>query len=99
MNGGLTFDERVTMEVQSAPYNLKIMFAPRAGILTSSILLMIGNNQNRRVDKITLQGPWFYVQLPPGSYTIMARIKNKIVLIRDVYLRENHRATYLVRGH
>ena len=99
MNGGLTFTEQQTMEGQSAPYNLKIIFAPPAGILTSSILLMIGDNQNRRVDKITVQGPWFYIQLPAGGYTIMARIKNKIVLIRDVYLRENHRATYLVCGH
>jgi hypothetical protein len=98
MNGGLTFAERKTMGGQSAPYNLKIIFAPPAGILTSSILLLIGDNRNRRVDKITIQGPWFYIQLPAGGYTIMARIKNKVVLIRDVYLRENHRATYLVRG-
>jgi hypothetical protein len=98
MNGGLTFAEQQTMEGRSASYNLKIIFAPRASILTSSILLIIGDNQNRRVDKITVQGPWFYIQLPAGGYTIMARIKNKLVLIRDVYLRENHRATYLVRG-
>jgi hypothetical protein len=45
-----------------------------------------------------LHGLWFYIQLAPGSYTIMARIKNKIVLIRDAYLRQNQRATYLVRG-
>ena len=98
MHGGLTYDERMTMEAQSTPYNLKIIFAPRTGILTSSILLMIADNQYGRVDRIMLQGPWFYIQLPPGGYTIMARIKNKIVLIRNVYLRESHRATYFVRG-
>ena len=98
MHGGLTYDERVTMEAQSTGYNLKIIFAPRTGILASSILLMIGDNQDGRVDRIMLQGPWFYIQLPPGGYTIMARIKNKIVVIRDVYLRESQRATYFVRG-
>jgi hypothetical protein len=98
MHGGFTYDDRVKMEAQSAPYNLKIIFAPPAGILTSSILLMIGDNRSRRVDKIIIQAPWFYIQLPPGGYTIMARIKNKIVLIRDVYLRESRRATYFVRG-
>jgi hypothetical protein len=38
-----------------------------------------------------------YIQLPSGGYTIVARIKNKVVLIRDVYLYENRRATYFVR--
>ena len=98
MHGGLAYDERVTMEPQSTQYNLKIIFAPQTGSLTSSILLMIADNQDGRIDKIMLQGPWFYIQLPPGGYTIMARIKNKIVLIRDVDLRESHRATYFVRG-
>jgi hypothetical protein len=99
MNGGLTFAEQQTMEGRSASYNLKIVFASRGGILAASILLMIGDNQNRRMVKIMVQRPWFYIQLPPGGYTIMARIKNKIVLIRDVYLSENHRATYLLREH
>jgi hypothetical protein len=99
MNGGLTLAEQQTMEGRSASYNLKIVFASRGGILAASILLVIGDNQNRRMDKIMVHRPWFYIQLPPGGYTIMARIKNKIVLIRDVYLSENHRATYVVREH
>src|SRR5918992_5460844 len=57
MHGGLTYDERVTMEAQSTPYNLKIIFAPRTGFLTSSILLMIGDNQDGRVDRIMLRRP------------------------------------------
>jgi hypothetical protein len=99
MNGGLTFDEQSAMEARSAPYNLKIVFASRAGTLISSILLMIGNNQNRRIDKIVVRGPWFYIRLPPGGYTILARIKNRIVLIRDVYIYEDGRATYVVGGN
>lgn len=98
MNGGLTFDEQQTMERQSAPYNLKLLFAPRSGTSVSPVLLLIGDNQGRRVDKIMLHGPWFYIQLPSGGYTIVARIKNKVVLIRDVYLRENRRAIYFVYG-
>lgn len=98
MTGGLTFDEQQTMEQQSAPYNLKVIFAPRAGTSVSPVLLLIGDNQGRRVDKIMVHGPWFYIQLPAGGYTIVARIKNKVVLIRDVYLRENRRAIYFVHG-
>jgi hypothetical protein len=98
MSGGSTFDEQQAMERQSAPYNLKLVFAPRSATSDSPILLLIGDNQSRQVDRIVLHGPWFYIQLPPGGYTIVARIKNKVVLIRDVYLRENRRSTYFVRG-
>jgi hypothetical protein len=97
MTGGLAFDEKQAMERQSAQYNLKLVFAPRSSTSVSPVLLLIGDNQSRRVDKIMVHRPWFYIQLPSGGYTIVARTKNKVVLIRDVYLRENHRATYFVR--
>jgi hypothetical protein len=98
MNGGLTFDEQQAMERQSAKYNLKLVFAPRSSPLASPVLLLIGVNDGRRVDKIMVYAPWFYIQLPSGAYTIVARLKNKVVLIRDVYVRENQRAIYFVRG-
>jgi len=94
----LAFDEQQAMERRSAPYNLKLVFARRLSTLVSPVLLLIGDNQGRRVDKVMVHGPWFYIQLPPGRYTIVARIKDKVVVIRDVYLSENRRATYFVRG-
>ena len=98
MTCGSAFDEQHSIERQPAPYNLKLVFAPPSSTSASPVLLLIGDNQSRRVDKIIVHGPSFYIQLPPGGYTIMARIKNKIVLIRDVYLHENRRATYFVCG-
>lgn len=98
MIGGLAFDEQQAMERRSAPYNLKLVFARRLSTLLSPVLLLIGDNRGYRVDKVMVHGPWFYIQLPPGGYTIVARIKNKVVVIRDVYLSKNRRATYFVRG-
>ena len=98
MNGGLTFDEQQAMERHSAAYTLKLVFASRWSPLASPVLLLIGDNHGGRVDKIMVYAPWFYIQLPSGAYTIVARLKNKVVLIRDVYVRENQRAIYFVRG-
>jgi hypothetical protein len=99
MNGGLTFDEQQAMERKSGPYNLKLVFASRLRSLVSPILILIGNNLTGRVDQIVVHGPRFYIRLPPGGYTIAARIKNKFVLIRDVYLHADRRATYFVHGY
>jgi hypothetical protein len=99
MNGGLTFDEQQAMERQSAAYNLKLIFTSRSSPLVSPVLLLVGDNLRRRIDKIMVHGPRFYIQLPPGGYTVVARIKNEVVLIKDIYLHADHRATYFVRGY
>jgi hypothetical protein len=97
MIGGLAFDDREAMERQSAPYNLKLVFAPWFITASEPVLLLIGDNQGRRIEKLKLHAPWFYIRLPSGGYTIIARIKEAVILIRDVYLHENHRATYFLR--
>lgn len=99
MNGGMVFDEQQAMERLSAVYNLKLVFARRSDTFLSPVLLIIATNDGRQIDKILLRGPWFYVRLPSGGYTILARFKSKAVLIRDVYLREGRRETYFVRGN
>jgi len=94
----LTFDEQQAMERDSARYNLKLVIASRFGSLISPILVLIADNRGRRIDKIIAHRPWLYIRLPPGGYTIVARVKNQVILIRDVYLYANRRATYFVRG-
>jgi len=97
MIGGLAFAEQQAMEQQSARYNLKLVFAPWSMTAASPVLLLIGDNRGRRIEKLKLHAPWFYIRLPSGGYTIIARIQEAVILIRDVYLRENHRATYFLR--
>lgn len=96
MNGGLVFDEQKTMEQRSASYNLKLVFAPRSGTAISPVLLVIGHKESRRVEKLLLRAPWFYIRLPSGGYTIMARIENTIIVITDVQIRIGSRATYFL---
>lgn len=96
MNGGLVFDEQKTMEQRSASYNLKLVFAPRSGTAILPVLLVIGHKESRRVEKLLLRAPWFYIRLPSGGYTIMARIENTIIVITDVQIRIGSRATYFL---
>ena len=98
MSGGLAFDEQQAMERQAARYNLKLVFAPRLGTSISQVLLLIGHNRSGSVDKIILHGPSLYLQLPLGVYTLMARIKNEVVLVRDVYLEESRRTIHFAYG-
>lgn len=98
MSGGFAFNEQLAMERQAARYNLKLVFAPRLGASISPVLLLIGHNHSRSVDKIKLHGPSLYLQLPFGVYTLMARIKNEVVLVRDVYLEAGRRTIHFAYG-
>jgi hypothetical protein len=98
LNGGISFDERRAIERAAHLYNLKIVFARPLGSFTSPVFLLIGFNSARHVEKISLRAPWFYIQLPPGGYTILARFRRQSVLIKDVDLREGPGRTYLLRG-
>jgi hypothetical protein len=97
MNGGLVFDEQKTMERRSDSYNLKLVFAPRLGTAISPVLLVIGHNESRRVEKFLLRAPWFYIRLPSGGYTIMARIENTVIVLSNVEIRIGGKASFFLR--
>jgi len=98
MNGGIGFAAQQAMERVAGPYNLKLVFARRAGTPIAPHFLVIGANHSLHLEKIFVRGPWFYIQLPTGAYTILARFDQQIVIIRDVYLSEEKRKTYWLRG-
>jgi hypothetical protein len=98
LNGGVNFDDQRIIERAARHYNLKLVFERRTGILTTPAFVLIGANDGRDVEKISLGAPWFYIQLPPGGYTILARFKNQLVVVRDVNIGQGRRRTYVVRG-
>jgi len=98
LNGGISFAEQYAIERAADPYNLKLIFANRAGTLVSPHFVMIGTNHSGQIEKIPLRAPWFFIQLPPGGYTILARFKRQVVLVSDVLVGAAGRRTYLLRG-
>lgn len=99
MVGGIGFAAQQAMERMASSYNLKLVFARRAGTLIAPSFLVIGANNGLHLEKIFVRGPWFYIQLPSGAYTILARFDNQVVIIRNVYLGEEGRQTYWVRAN
>jgi hypothetical protein len=97
-SGGISTDEQRAMERVSNSYNLKLVFASGTGTFAAPDFVVIGANHGRAVEKVAVNAPWFYIRLPPGGYTILARFAGRIVLIRDVYLQEGRLRMYRVRA-
>ena len=98
LSGGISFDEQRAIERAAEAYNLKLVFSSNLGILVFPEFILISANSASRVEKISLRAPWFYIRLPPGGYTILARFKRKVILMKDVYLVAGARKTYVLRA-
>ena len=98
LSGGISFDEKQVMERASAPYNLRLFFVRTSGVLAAQVWLLIAPNDGSRVEEIAVRAPSLFIRLPPGSYTILARFARRIVIVRDIHLREGGKNSYFLRG-
>lgn len=73
ISGGVGKDSQEEMQRLKKDYNVHMLFADQpSGAYLADVRVQVMNNQRGLlVDKET-QGPYFYLQLPEGEYTIKA---------------------------
>lgn len=98
VNGGLGADEQRAMARVSEQYNVQLIFARVTGTPILRAALLLAQNNGGRIDNITITGPLFYIKLPPGAYTLVARFSSRVVMIRDLRIIEGLRRTLVLRG-
>lgn len=72
MTGGVGMNERVRMEMAAEDYNLKIALTTASGAYLAQIPLTIRNDNGEVAFETRTTGPWLYVNLPEGRYTVAA---------------------------
>lgn len=84
LSGGVSSNEREIMEERSKAYNVKLTFAEKRGSYLSDVRLAIEGTKGAEIIAITTNGPLFYIQLPPGSYTIKATLNGAMKEIKNL---------------
>jgi hypothetical protein len=77
LSGGVSTDEREAMEKEGKAYNVKLSFVEKSGTYLSDVKLVIEGSKGTEIINTVTNGPWFYIQLPAGSYTIKATLNDK----------------------
>ncbi len=72
LTGGVTLDERQEMADQRKNFSLLLKFAAKSGRYLGDVSVNITNGKGAPVFESTTDGPWLLVNLPAGSYTLMA---------------------------
>ncbi|MBI4082049.1 MAG: hypothetical protein HY423_05505 [Candidatus Lambdaproteobacteria bacterium] len=68
LSTGIGLDERKP----HPEYSLKLTFAERAGPYVAGIEVVILRQDGREVVRTASPGPWLFVNLPAGTYRVMA---------------------------
>ena len=83
MSGGVGLEERTAMENAASGYNLELVFSIAAGNYLSRVDVMIEDADGKVILSEQANGPWFFVDLPKGSYEVSA-IENGTKRSRNV---------------
>jgi hypothetical protein len=72
IHGGVGSDERAAMEERGKSYNVKFSFADKRGPYIAGVKVLLEGENRTEIVNVVSNGPWFYIQLPPGTYNLKA---------------------------
>jgi len=82
--GGVGSDERESMEILAADYNVKFVFAERSGDYIADVSVVIDDLHGKSLAHVVTNGPWLYLMLSPGSYRVKATYAAKTMEIQEL---------------
>jgi hypothetical protein len=72
VSGGVGLENREEMRALEPSYNLRLVFASATGEYLAGVGVVIRTTEGNTVLRTVSEGPWLYVKLAPGTYTVSA---------------------------
>ncbi len=77
VSGGVGTESIERLSSLAGDFNLKLVFALKAGDYLSGVKVAIANAAGKTLLDTTSEGPWFLTKLPVGNYQIVATFAGK----------------------
>lgn len=84
LTGGVSSEEREILEVSRKAYNVQLTFAAKGGAYLSDVSLVVTDAKGGEIIAIKTNGPFFYIQLPPGSYGVSATFQGETKRLKSL---------------
>lgn len=72
VSGGFGQGEREQLQQTAKDYPLKVVFATQQGEYIGSVTVQIQDARNQLILETVAEGPWLFIDLEPGQYTVKA---------------------------
>jgi hypothetical protein len=86
LSGGVSSEEREQIKQWAKDYNLGLTFAGKSRQYLSDVSVVVLDEKGNEVVSAVSNGPWFYVQLPPGSYQVKVSYKGQVQTAKNIRL-------------
>lgn len=86
---GVSSNEREAIEARAKEFDLMLVFAEKNSPYRSAVQVVLASAQNGEILAITVDGPWFHIQLPPGTYEVKATFKGQTKQMRNLRVMED----------
>ena len=96
LSGGVGVPEREQLAQMGQGYPLKLIFADRTGHYLCGVRVMV-MREGQKVAEVPSAGPWLYLKLSPGRYTIQAVFRGLRRTLTSVRLRPRGQVIRLIR--
>jgi hypothetical protein len=77
LSGGVGAGERERLAQEARDYDLKLVFTSTKGAYLADVPVQVMDGKGHVVADAVSQGPWMFVDLPHGNYTIKATFDGK----------------------
>jgi hypothetical protein len=84
LTGGVGTEEREIVEDSRKAYNVQLIFAEKGRGYLSDVNLVVTDAKGGEIIAIKTNGPFFYIQLPPGSYGVSATFQGETKKLKSL---------------
>ncbi len=96
VSGGVTYEEQVELHAGRHAYSLWVVTAARkSGAYLADVRVHVRDAAQHEVFDRALDGPWLFLDLPPGAYTIEAVLGGQTQRGRTTIHRGDHHQLFL----
>ncbi len=75
LSGGVGQREREILKEMGKAYSLKLIFSNKKGEYLSDVIVMVFDQKRSPILTTVSNGPWLFIDLPPGMYHLEASFK------------------------
>jgi hypothetical protein len=77
LTGSVSSEEREILQQSAKAYNVRLTFAERGGAYLADVNRVLTDAKGHEIITIKTNGPFFYIQLPRGSYGVSATFQGE----------------------
>lgn len=94
LSGGVGQSEREALKDMGKDYPLKLIFSNRNGEYLAGVMVKILDQKDKPIFTTISDGPWLFINIPPGTYNMEVNFKGKQKRISQIKIEKGSQKVF-----